>query len=122
VIQSTNENFNASVWALAPKSSVSGKTVLDISINLTVCQYNDGYKRIMQIMQVLGLLVDPTCYNFCEESDARRIDFGAQYLGAGKGNQKINCQEKNLITSILEEGALGSWHHRLKVNLKILIL
>jgi len=62
------------MWVLAPKSSASNKTVLDISTNFAVCQYNDGYKRIMQIVQVLGLPVSP-CYNFCEKSDARRIDF-----------------------------------------------
>jgi len=56
---------------LAPKSSASGKIVLDISTNFVS---NDGYKRIMQIMQVLGLPVGP-CYNFCEKLDARRIDF-----------------------------------------------
>jgi len=43
----------------------------------------------MQIIQVLDLLVGSTCYNFCEESDSRRIDF-AQYLGASKEDQKIN--------------------------------
>jgi len=50
----------------------------------------------IRIIQVLGLLVDSTCYNFCEESDARRIDFAEQYLGT---SQKDN-QKKNLMTSM----------------------
>jgi len=40
------------------KSSASDKIVLDI--HKLRCLYNNGYKRIMQIMQVLGLLVGPT--------------------------------------------------------------
>jgi len=48
------------MWILAPKSFASGKTVLDISTNFAVCQYNDKYKRIMQVVQVLGLLVGLT--------------------------------------------------------------
>jgi len=50
-----------------------------MSTNFAVCQYNDGYKR-MQIMQVLDLLVGPTCHNFCEKSDARRIEFAERNI------------------------------------------
>ncbi|XP_012235069.2 uncharacterized protein [Linepithema humile] len=71
--QNSNESFNATVWALAPKSYASGKKIIDIATNIAVCNFNDGFRSIMEIMEVLNLCVGPNCYNFCEEADARRI-------------------------------------------------
>jgi len=44
--------------------------------------------RIMQIVQVLGLFVGFTCYNFYEKSDARRIDFAERSIS--KQTKEIN--------------------------------
>jgi len=44
--QNSNESFNAMVWTIAS----NGKTVLDITVNLAVIYFNDGYKGIMQVM------------------------------------------------------------------------
>ncbi|XP_018577081.1 uncharacterized protein LOC108915512 [Anoplophora glabripennis] len=54
--QNSNENFNATVWNLAPKSYSSGKTVLDIAVNIAVCNFNEGLTSILWIMKVLDVL------------------------------------------------------------------
>lgn len=71
--QNSNESFNATVWAMAPKSRSSGKTILDIVTHIAICVYNDGMISIMEIMQTLGIKIGPNCYNFCSEADEHRV-------------------------------------------------
>ncbi|XP_032687246.1 uncharacterized protein LOC116851691 isoform X2 [Odontomachus brunneus] len=68
---------------MVPKSFASGKKVIDIVTDLTTCYYNDGYNSIMKIMEVimvLNLAVGPTCYDFCQETDARHVIFAERGL------------------------------------------
>lgn len=71
--QNSNESFNALVWSMAPKSISSGKTVLDIAVDLAVIVFNDGLFSVMQVMKQLGITIGQNCYNFCLEADATRI-------------------------------------------------
>lgn len=78
--QNSNESFNSVVWSLAPKSTSSGKNVLDIAVNIAVCMFNDGLNSIMKIMEVLGFEIGTYCYNFCTSVDARRIELSDKSL------------------------------------------
>ncbi|XP_077271107.1 uncharacterized protein LOC143902250 [Temnothorax americanus] len=78
--QNSNESFNATIWSMAPKSTSSGKTVLDIAGNLAVCIFNDGICSIMQVIRQLDMTVGSNCYNFCVEADELRIDFSNRSL------------------------------------------
>ncbi|XP_014468533.1 PREDICTED: uncharacterized protein LOC106741260 [Dinoponera quadriceps] len=60
---------------MAPKAFSSGKTLLDISADIATYHFNDGFNNLMAKIQVLGVDVDPNCYNFCVEADARRVKF-----------------------------------------------
>lgn len=71
--QNSNESFNATVWNLAPKSYSSGKTVLNIAADIATCVFNDGMTNILHIMQLLEMEIGVEAYNFCTESDAKRI-------------------------------------------------
>ncbi|XP_012232335.2 uncharacterized protein [Linepithema humile] len=71
--QNSNESFNSVLWAIAPKIVHSNKAIVDIAANIAVCNFNDGLHSIMEIMQVLNLIIGSTCYNFCVETDERRI-------------------------------------------------
>lgn len=71
--QNSNESFNSLVWSMAPKSSSSGKSVLDIVVNLAVLYFNDGFFGIMQVMKQMGISIGLSCYNFCSEANAARI-------------------------------------------------
>ncbi|CAB3225803.1 unnamed protein product [Arctia plantaginis] len=71
--QNNNESFNATVWSLAPKSSSSGKTVLDIATDIAVCTFNGGLTNVLQIFKMLEVEIGAQLYNFCTEADAKRI-------------------------------------------------
>lgn len=58
-MQNSNESFNATVRTLAPKSYASGKKIIDIATDIAVCNFNDGFKSIMEIIKVLNLAVSP---------------------------------------------------------------
>jgi len=57
-------------------------------------------------MQVLNLLVGPTCYNFCEESE--RIDFVERSTSEQTKDQKINVVIKIRLddVNVIEKGQL----------------
>lgn len=78
--QNSNKSFNALVWSMAPKTVSSGKITLDTVANLAVCIFNDGFSSIMQVMKLLGLTIGPNCYNYCLETDARRVKFSERSL------------------------------------------
>lgn len=53
--QNNNESFNSVVWSIAPKTSSSGKLLVDIAVDIAVCTINEN------------------CYNFCVEANASHI-------------------------------------------------
>lgn len=54
--QNSNESFNAVLW-VAPKTVHSAKAIVDIAANIAVCNFNDGFHSIMEMMQVLNLTI-----------------------------------------------------------------
>lgn len=78
--QNSNESFNSTVWSLAPKTTSSGKLVLDIASDIAVCTFNDGLSSLMDVMKVLGMTIGPNCYNYCLEADALRVDYAERSL------------------------------------------
>lgn len=94
--QNNNESFNATVWSLAPKSYSSGKKVLDIAVSIAVCWFNDGMKSILQIMKVLKMDLGVQSYNFCLESDAKRVKYAEQSLtdAAKKARSSLKSSRK----------------------------
>ncbi|XP_036141672.1 uncharacterized protein LOC118645176 [Monomorium pharaonis] len=78
--QNNNESFNSTVWAMAPRTTSSGKTILDIVTHIAVCVYNDRMTPIMEIMQTLGIKIGTNCYNFCTEADERRVSLAETLL------------------------------------------
>ncbi|CAH2083321.1 unnamed protein product [Euphydryas editha] len=78
--QNSNESFNATVWKLAPKSYSSGKKVLNVATDIEVCCFNDGLTSILKIMKALQMDIGVHSYNFCLETDAKRIEHAERSL------------------------------------------
>ncbi|XP_011135354.2 uncharacterized protein LOC105180772 [Harpegnathos saltator] len=90
--QNSNESFNATVWSMAPKSTSSGKHILNTAVYISVGIYNDGLSTIMMLMQNLGMTIGPNCYNFCVETDERRIDFSERSLSDAAKKARISLK------------------------------
>lgn len=76
-----SSDASADTRKIATKASIaSGKTVLQIAADIAVCNFNDGLKSIMQIMQVLHMAIGDNCYKFCVEADCHRINMAERSL------------------------------------------
>lgn len=47
--------------------------ILDIAADIAVIIYNNGFKRLLEIMTLLGLKIGYDSYNFCHEIDEHRV-------------------------------------------------
>jgi len=52
------------------------KTIIDITCSIS----NDDFTNILEVMQVSNLIIDPNYFNFCVESDERRVRFSERSL------------------------------------------
>ncbi|KYQ47049.1 hypothetical protein ALC60_13939, partial [Trachymyrmex zeteki] len=97
--QNSNESLNSTVWALAPKSVSSGKNVLDIAPNISVCVYNDGFSSIMHIFHALGMKI----------GDEQRIKHAEQSLSDAAKQARIALKahrKEELEQDVNSEGQL----------------
>lgn len=53
---------------MAPKSTSGGKSVLDIATNIATCVFNDGFARILHIMDTMGMTSSPNSIMIAERS------------------------------------------------------
>lgn len=103
--QNSNESFNSVVWNMAPKHHSNGKIPIDIAAYIAVCTFNDGYKSIMKVMEVLGLKIGENCYNYCLENDDVRIQKAESSLHekAKEARKAAKATSKKVEASYLEE-------------------
>ena len=93
--QNNNESFNSVLWSIAPKGVHSSKAIVDIAANIAVCNFNDGLKSVLEIMQVLNLTIGTTCYNFCIKTDERRIRAAERAMTAeAKAARRLDMSNK----------------------------
>ncbi|XP_032685195.1 uncharacterized protein LOC116850704 [Odontomachus brunneus] len=94
---------------MAPKSISSGKVIIDTASNIAVCMYNEGYSNLMKIMKELSMTIGPNCYNYCLETDARRIKYSERSLtdAAKEARSSLKSAKKDQEEeNINEEGQL----------------
>jgi len=47
--------------------------LVDIAADIATMTFNDGLLSLTQVLETIGVKIGPNCYNFCVESDAKRI-------------------------------------------------
>ena len=71
-------------------SRSSGKKVLNIATDIAACNFNDGLKNVLRIMQILKIEIGAQSYNFCVESDAKRIQYAERALTDAAKEARFN--------------------------------
>jgi len=96
--QNANESLNAVVWSIAPKAISSGKSVVDIAINIAVITYNSGFRGLLDVMSTLQLKIIQKCTIFAWKSiDVELKPQTAQHRIIGKALGKtLRRLEKRL--------------------------
>lgn len=55
--QNNNESVKADIWSMAPKVTSSGARIVEIESYIACSIFNDGYKNVLLMMQVLNLTI-----------------------------------------------------------------
>lgn len=71
--QNNNESLNNVIWKFAPKSSFSGTSIVKIAANLGTILFNDGHVALLDVLQLLGIEIGETVYDYCHEIDKERV-------------------------------------------------
>lgn len=72
--QNANESLNALIWKFCPKTSGSGKKIVQIAINEAVMCFNEGQCGRINVMREMGLQIGKNCTLYASEADQKRID------------------------------------------------
>lgn len=93
--QNSNESFNSVVWSIAPKTTHSGKDIVEIATNIAVIKFNDGLTGVMKVLELLKIKIGRNCYNYCVEADAQRVKFAEHSMSdAVKEARKSKTAER----------------------------
>lgn len=68
-----NECFNSTVWNLISKNGFANLQLVNMALNIAVCQYNDGQLPILHILQDLGVSVSKGMAVRCKSMDQQRL-------------------------------------------------
>jgi len=93
---------------MAPKMVSRGKIVLNVAVDIAVCNFNDGLKSIMEIMQVLEMSIGYNCYNFCIEADAQCIKAAERCRSGKRGSSRaLKSDRKESLVSMLKDNSMA---------------
>lgn len=71
--QNNNESYNQLVWKMAPKTTHSGATIVEIAALLATCIFNNGTTSLLQVMHTMGIAVGQNAHVYAASEDDRRI-------------------------------------------------
>ena len=77
--------------------------------DIPVCNFNDGLKNVLRILQVLEIEIRAQSYNFCVERYAKRIQYAERALTDAAKQARFNLQssqKENEEEYIITEGRL----------------
>jgi len=71
--QNSNESINNLVWKYCPKEKHHGLVTVEASVAIGVCIFNDGFRRLGQILEAMDITVGRFAVTFFEDKDVFRI-------------------------------------------------
>ncbi|XP_032675277.1 uncharacterized protein LOC116846047 [Odontomachus brunneus] len=71
--QNANENFNSTIWRLAPKHLNCGAKIIETAAFIVAGIFNEGYFAILKFMNELEINIGPECKQYANMYDTQRI-------------------------------------------------
>ena len=71
--QNNNDSINSLIWTFAPKHLHCGKKTVKISNFLAVVIFNEGFRKILKIMEVMGIKLGQIVKACVDARDGERI-------------------------------------------------
>lgn len=94
--QNCNESYNQLVWKMAPKTSHSGATVVEIAALLATCLFNNGTTSFLQVMNTMGMAVGPNAHAYAAAEDNRRIALAEVRAQESSKEGRLRRRQDNL--------------------------
>lgn len=107
--QNNNESLNSTIWMFAPKHLHCGKRTVDIANYLAVVIFNEGFRPILKIMDVLGIKIGPNAKQYAECRDNERIEQSERRASAASKEARAARREASAAQNSFfeaEEGGL----------------
>lgn len=71
--QNNNKSFNNCLWQLAPKHMFCGKNTIEIAAWISACLFNEGYKPLLSILDIMGVSVGEQAVRYAENRNRLRV-------------------------------------------------
>ncbi|KYN03416.1 hypothetical protein ALC62_05734 [Cyphomyrmex costatus] len=92
--QNNNEAFNKTIWQFMPKHSFCSKNIIEIAALTATCIFNEGFKPVLKIMEIMGITIGPNADFFACERNETRIQQAQQLMTYEVIERKmVRCNE-----------------------------
>ena len=105
--QNNNKSFNHCVWNFAPKHLFVGKKLLEIVTCTAVCIFNEGFMRVLKIMDVIGVEIGPRAVVYAELYNTRRIKRAEKATSEVSKASRISRREEKVAENDAYEETEG---------------
>lgn len=72
--QNGNECFNSTVWHRLPKSGFANRSLVELTVHLAVCIYNEGHSAVLDVFNFLGHPIGASTVERCQAIDHSRVE------------------------------------------------
>lgn len=105
--QNANEAFNSVIWKFCPKTSGSGRKIVDISANEAIISFNEGSTGRLQTLSQLGFAIGQYSVTAMRKADERRLkmaEIKADMCSLEARRAKRRQKKKEEEAFLLQEG------------------
>ncbi|GFX94041.1 uncharacterized protein TNCV_3414031 [Trichonephila clavipes] len=105
--QHPNESLNSLIWKYSPKTIGSSITITRIAAFLAVCDYNDGHKSQMDIMNAMGLTYNKNNVITAKDVDKKCLSTAFKRITAAslesRNHKRLKLAKENMKFKLSEE-------------------
>ncbi|XP_011688297.1 PREDICTED: uncharacterized protein LOC105450244 [Wasmannia auropunctata] len=101
--QNNNESLNVMIWSFAPKRTFSSSETVEIASYFAASIFNEGFKSILNMMQVLNIRIGTNVVDMCNMTDKQRVSIANTRTFDASRERRI---EKRTIRLAVEEAFL----------------
>lgn len=80
------------MW-FASKSSFSGTTIVEIAANLGTILFNDGHVALLNILELSGIKIGETVYDYCHKIDEERVSKAERQAQLNTREGRLHARE-----------------------------
>ena len=110
--QNANESINQKIWKICPKNQYHGAQTVRTAVGLAVITFNDGMKRLSQVLKKLDIPCGSFATEWFAKADSERIKKAeVRSTEASLEYRRRKRRERLALDEATEDGAYASGSH-----------